>query len=119
MHHLKKILIETSYILDKYYNGGETVKQVNFQSLRRKNELMHMEKLGQKIGHQFSKLTVVVNQIKTCDEVITKQKVIQNVMRSQSLRFDFIVVASQDSKDLKTMKIKEFQQKKFRLMNTW
>ncbi|KHN42350.1 Retrovirus-related Pol polyprotein from transposon TNT 1-94, partial [Glycine soja] len=95
-------------ILEKYHDGGEKVKQVKLQSFRRKYEMMQMEE-GQKIGDYFSKLTSLVNQMQTCGEVITDQMVVEKVLRSLTSKFDFIVVAIQEAKDVKAMKIEELQ----------
>jgi hypothetical protein len=46
--------------LAKYYDGGDKVKQIKLESLRRKYELMLMEE-DQKIADYFSKLMDVVN----------------------------------------------------------
>ncbi|KAK2361452.1 secreted RxLR effector protein [Trifolium repens] len=93
-------------ILEKYHDGGDKVKQVKLQSLRRKYEMMQMED-EQKIGDYFSKLCSLVNQMQTCGEVLTDQMVVEKVLRSLTPKFDFIVVAIQEAKDVKTMKIEE------------
>ncbi|XP_073225681.1 uncharacterized protein [Cicer arietinum] len=95
-------------ILENYHTGGEKVKQVKLQSYRRKYEIMQME-ANQKVSDYFSKLTVIVNQMRTCGENITDQMVVEKVLRSLSPKFDFIVVAIQEAKDVKTMKIEELQ----------
>jgi hypothetical protein len=59
-------------ILAKYYDGGDKVKQVKLQSLRRKYELMLMEE-DQKITEYSSKLMIVVNQMKACGEDFSDQ----------------------------------------------
>jgi hypothetical protein len=58
--------------LAKYYDGGDKVKQVKLQSLRRKYELMLMEE-DQKITEYSSKLMIVVNQMKACGEDFSDQ----------------------------------------------
>lgn len=70
--------------------------------------MMQMEE-NQKINDYFSKLIVLVNQMKTYGEAITDHQVVEKVMRSLTSRFDFIIVAIQESKDLKTMRIEDLQ----------
>ena len=94
-------------ILEKYHDGGDKVNQVKLQSPRRKYEMMQMED-EQKIGDYFSKLCSLVNQMQTCGEVLTDQMVVEKVLRSLTPKFDFIVVAIQEAKDVKTMKVEEF-----------
>jgi len=81
---------------------------IKLQSLRRKFELMQMED-DQKIAEYISKLINIVNRMKACGEVMIDQQIIEKIMRTLSSRFDFIVVAIQESKDVKTLKIKELQ----------
>jgi len=94
--------------LAKYYEGSNNVKQVKLQSLRRKYELMLMED-DQRISDYISKLQSVVNQMKACGEEMSDQQVVGKIMRSLTSKFDFIVVAIQESKDVKTLKIEELQ----------
>ena len=47
--------------------------------------------------------------MKACGEKITDQQIVEKIMRTLSSRFDFIVVAIQESKDVKTLKIEELQ----------
>ncbi|MCI41122.1 F-box protein, partial [Trifolium medium] len=61
----------------------------------------------QKIADYFSKLMTVVNQMKTCGEEFTDQQINEKVMRTLTSKFDFIVVAIQESKDVRTMRIEE------------
>lgn len=63
-------------MLEKYYDGGEKGNEVKLQSLRRKNEIIHMKE-EQMIRDYFYKLIVVVNQMKTCVEVISDQQVVK------------------------------------------
>ncbi|XP_073221587.1 uncharacterized protein [Cicer arietinum] len=99
---------DTWDILENYHTGREKVKQVKLQSYIRKYEMMQME-ADQKVSDYFSKLTAIVNQMRTCGENITYQMVVEKVMRSLSPKFDFIVVVIQEAKDVKTMKIEELQ----------
>jgi len=95
-------------ILAKYYEGSDDVKQVKLQSLRRKYELMLMED-DQRISDYISMLLTVVNQKKACGEEVSDQQVVGKIMRSLTSKFYFIVVAIQESKDVKTPKIEELQ----------
>ena len=86
-------------ILSKYHEGDDKVKLIKLQSLRRKFELMKMED-DEKVSEYISKLINLVNQMKACSEAITDQRIVEKIMRTISSRFDFIVVAIQESKDV-------------------
>jgi len=60
----------------------------------------------QKIVCYISKLINIVNQMKASSETISDPQFVEKVMRTLSPRFDFIIAATQESKDVKTMKIK-------------
>ncbi|XP_024630095.2 uncharacterized protein [Medicago truncatula] len=70
--------------------------------------MMQMEE-DQKVSDYFSKITEIVNLMKNYGENISHQMVVEKVLRSLSQKFDFIVVAIQEAKDVKTMKIEELQ----------
>jgi len=84
------------------------VKQVKLQSYRRKYEMMQMEE-DQKVSDYFLKMIEIVNLMKNCGENISDKMVVEKVLRFLSQKFDFIVVAIQEAKDVKTMKIEELQ----------
>ena len=54
----------------------------------------------EKVSEYISKLINLVNQMKACSEAITDQRIVEKIMRTISSRFDFIVVAIQESKDV-------------------
>jgi hypothetical protein len=56
-----------------------------------------------KFADYFSKLITVVNQMKACGETITEQYVVEKEIRTVSLKFKFIVISIQESKDVKAM----------------
>ena len=95
-------------ILENYHNGGEKVKQVILQSYRRNYGMMQMEE-DQKVSDYFSNMIEIVNLMKNCGENISDQMVVKKVLRSLSQKFDFIVVAIQEAKDVKAVKIEELQ----------
>ena len=95
-------------ILENYHNGGEKVKQVKLQSYRRKYEMMQIEE-HHKVTDYFSKMAEIVNLMKNSGENISDQMVVDKVLRSLSQKFDFVVVAIQEAKDVKAMKIEELQ----------
>ena len=63
----------------------------------------------QKISDYISELINVVNQTKACSETIYERQIVEKIMRNLSPRFDFIVIAIQESKDAKIRKIEELQ----------
>ncbi|WVZ24094.1 hypothetical protein V8G54_002638 [Vigna mungo] len=95
-------------ILVKCYAGGEKVKKVRLQALRRQHEHLELEE-GDRIGDFFSKIITITNQMKACGEVVTDTMIIEKIMRSLPETFGHIVVAIEESRDVVKLKIEELQ----------
>ncbi|KHN21328.1 hypothetical protein glysoja_024828, partial [Glycine soja] len=57
----------------------------------------------------FEKIAVLANSMKGCGEKFTNLMLIEKVLRSLNPKFDHIVVAIEESKDLESMSIDELQ----------
>ncbi|WVZ02998.1 hypothetical protein V8G54_023804 [Vigna mungo] len=93
-------------ILVRCHTGGEKIKKL--QTLRRQYELMQMLE-GDKVREYFDKVVAITNQMKGCGEVITDLMVIEKIMRSLPQRFDYIVVAIEESKRTGKDEIRKLQ----------
>nr|KYP59134.1 Retrovirus-related Pol polyprotein from transposon TNT 1-94 [Cajanus cajan] len=94
--------------LEKSYEGAEKIKKVKLQTMRRQYELMQMEE-SDTISGYFAKIRSLTNQMKGCEEAIKDQLVVEKVLRTLTSKFDHIVVAIEESKDLESFKIDELQ----------
>src|ERR1043165_8617724 len=94
--------------LKKLYGGGEKLKKVKLQTLRKQYEMMHM-KDDESISAYFSKIVTLTNQMKACGETITDLQKIEKVLRSLTADFDYIVVTIEDAKTLSEMKLEKFK----------
>jgi hypothetical protein len=95
-------------ILQNAHGGGDKVKKVRLQSLRRQYELLGMMD-KESIGDFFTRLQTLVNTMKNLGEQISDQMIIEKVLRTLNPQFDHIVVAIEESKDLSTMSVNELQ----------
>ncbi|XP_019432133.1 PREDICTED: uncharacterized protein LOC109339179 [Lupinus angustifolius] len=66
-------------------------------------------KEGDSISDYFTKIRSLTNLMKGCGEVMRDQLVVEKVLRTLTPRFDHIVVAIEESKDLEVFKIEELQ----------
>lgn len=57
----------------------------------------------------FTRVTKLVNQINMCREVLTSKSVVTNILRSLAPKFDHMVVAIEELKDLSNVTKEEFQ----------
>ncbi|XP_019442346.1 PREDICTED: uncharacterized protein LOC109347068 [Lupinus angustifolius] len=94
--------------LEKCYAGAEKVKKVKLQTLRREYELLQ-KRDGDTIAEYFTKIRSLTNLMKGCGEVMRDQLVVEKVLRTLNPKFDHVVVAIEESKDLEVFKIEELQ----------
>ncbi|XP_019419076.1 PREDICTED: uncharacterized protein LOC109329725 [Lupinus angustifolius] len=92
--------------LEKCYAGAEKVKKVKLQTLRREYELLQMRD-GDTIAEYFTKIRSLTNLMKGCSEAMRDQLIVEKVLRTLNLKFDHVVVAIEESKDLEVFKIEE------------
>ena len=64
---------------------------------------------AEKIAEFFTRLTLLRNQMKACEEELKDQMLIEKVLRTLTPKFDHIVVAIEESKDLTSMRLEELQ----------
>ncbi|XP_047148339.1 uncharacterized protein LOC124820640 [Vigna umbellata] len=95
-------------ILVRRHAGGDKIRKVKLQTLRRQYEHLQMDE-GEKVSEYFNKVLTTSNQMKRCSETIIDLMVIEKIMRSLPQKFDHIVVAIEESRDLERLKIEELQ----------
>ncbi|XP_058722921.1 uncharacterized protein LOC131594735 [Vicia villosa] len=70
-------------ILVKYYEGGEKVKVVKLQTLRRQYELLSMGE-DEKVAEYVSKVHKLVHLMKGCGETLTDNMIVEKALQAQS-----------------------------------
>ncbi|XP_062173521.1 uncharacterized protein LOC133878979 [Alnus glutinosa] len=88
------------------FKGDEHVRQVRLQTLQGKFEALHM-KDGESVSDYFSRLLVIVNGLKRNNEKLDDIRVVEKVLRSISSKFEHVVVAIEEFKDLENLTIEE------------
>ncbi|KAL6315260.1 hypothetical protein AAG906_000341 [Vitis piasezkii] len=88
------------------FQGSSKVITVKLQSLRRDFETLHM-KNGESVQDFLSRVAAIVNQMRSYGEDILDQTVVAKVLRSLTPKFDHVVAAIEESKDLSTYSFDE------------
>ncbi|XP_022897571.1 uncharacterized protein LOC111411254 [Olea europaea var. sylvestris] len=86
--------------------GKEKAKKVHLQNLRGEFEAIQMKE-SEKVSDYISRVVTVANQMKRLDEDVTDLRVIEKIFRSVSEKFDRVVTAIEEAKDLEDMTIEE------------
>ncbi|CAJ2632337.1 unnamed protein product [Trifolium pratense] len=94
--------------LARNYGGDEKLKKARLQSLRRQYELLQMNE-SETVSQYFVRLTSLTNQMVRNGETITDLMKIEKVLRTLTPKFDHIVVAKEESKNLEELKFEELQ----------
>ncbi|XP_058732918.1 uncharacterized protein LOC131604499 [Vicia villosa] len=89
-------------ILEKAYVRADKAKVVRLQTHKRQLELMKMEE-KESICDYVTRVTRLVNQIKSCGKAMEEKSIVSKILRSLTPRFDNIVVALEESKDLEKL----------------
>ena len=95
-------------ILMKTYGDGEKNKKVKLQTLRRQYELLCMEE-KESISDYFDRIQELVNAMRSCNDKIPDELVVDKILRTLPPRFDHVAVAIEESRNLDDMEIEELQ----------
>ncbi|XP_073103835.1 uncharacterized protein [Elaeis guineensis] len=86
------------------FKGEEKVKRIRLQQLRGEFEVATMKET-ENIFNYFSRILVIVNQLKRNGEKIDDVRVVEKILRSLTPRFEHIVVAIEEANDVDTLSI--------------
>lgn len=93
-------------ILQLEFQGNSKVKTIKLQGLRRELENLKM-KDSETAKEYCSKLIEVVNQMRAYGEPITDERIVQKILISLTEKYDSIVTAIEESRDLSTLSVTE------------
>ena len=83
------------------FQGSSRVMAIKLQGLRRDFETLQMQ-TGESVQIFLSRVTTVVNQIRAFGDTMAEKTVVAKVLRSLTPKFDHVVAAIEESKDLDT-----------------
>ena len=93
-------------ILQKEFQGGSKVIVVKLQALRRDFETLVM-KNGESIADFLSRAMAIVSQMRSYGEQVSDETIVAKVLRSLTPKFNHVVAAIEESKDLSVLSVDE------------
>lgn len=92
--------------LEKAYRGADRVKQVRLQTLRGEMERMKMKET-ESVADYITRVQTVANQMSRNGETMTEGRIVEKILRSLTDKFENIVCAIEEAKDLSTITVEE------------
>ncbi|KAI5332974.1 hypothetical protein L3X38_023103 [Prunus dulcis] len=93
-------------LLYSEYHGGEHVRSVKLQNLRHEFEYTRMRD-SETLSEYLTRLTELINQMKTFGEVLSNERQVQKVLISLSKKYDPICIVIENTKTLETVDLQE------------
>ncbi|KAM2030938.1 hypothetical protein ACFX16_042257 [Malus domestica] len=93
-------------VLQQEFRGDKKVRSVKLQCLRRDFEYTRMND-GEALSVYLTRLTDIVNQMKTLGEELTNQRLVQKILISLPKSYDSIASIIEETKDLDSIEVQE------------
>ncbi|KAH7537743.1 hypothetical protein FEM48_Zijuj03G0125400 [Ziziphus jujuba var. spinosa] len=94
--------------MKKKYQGTARAKRVQLQALRAEFENLKM-KSGELVSEYFSRIMVIANKMRIHGEKLDDVTIVEKILRSMMVKFNFVVCSIEESKDIDTLSIDELQ----------
>ena len=92
--------------LERVFKGADRVKQVRLQTLRGELESMKMKE-SEGVSDYISRVQSVANQLMGNEEALNYARVVEKILRSLTEKFENLLCAIEESKDLDQMTVDE------------
>ncbi|KAL7092450.1 hypothetical protein ACP275_12G165300 [Erythranthe tilingii] len=93
-------------ILQNEFQGSSKVKTIKLQNLRREMENLKM-KNSENAMQYSTRMIDLINQMRTYGETIEEERIVQKFLITLTEKYDHVVAAIEESKDLSTLTLTE------------
>ena len=93
-------------IFKKQFSGYDKVISIKLQNLWREFDNLQMKE-NETVQEFFSKVSAIINQIRGYGDNINDQKIVKKILRSLSVKFEHVVAAIEEDKDLSKLTLDE------------
>ncbi|XP_008245031.1 PREDICTED: uncharacterized protein LOC103343132 [Prunus mume] len=93
-------------LLYREYHGGDQVRSVKLQNLRREFEYARMRD-DETLSGYLTRLNELINQMKTFGEILPNARLVQKVLISLSNPYDPICLVIENTKNIETVELQE------------
>ncbi|XP_027155354.1 uncharacterized protein LOC113755580 [Coffea eugenioides] len=90
------------------YQGTTRVKRAHLQALRKEYEIAHMKE-GESVNEYIARVLVITNKMKANGEELKDVAVVENILRSMTPKFNYVVCSIEESNDTSILSIDELQ----------
>ncbi|XP_028223629.1 uncharacterized protein LOC114405191 [Glycine soja] len=95
-------------ILEKGNEGTKQLKKVRLQTICKQFKLMQMEE-NERVAEFFNHVFTLTNAVKSYGEKVTDLTIVEKVICTLNPKFDNIVVAIEESRNLEILKVEELE----------
>ncbi|XP_057957109.1 uncharacterized protein LOC131150423 [Malania oleifera] len=94
--------------MEKKYEGTTKAKRAQLQALQGDFKTLHM-KSKESMTDYFSRTMTIANKMRIHGNKITDVTIIEKILRSMTIKFNYVVCSIEESKDTNSMFINELQ----------
>ncbi|KAG7561531.1 Zinc finger CCHC-type superfamily [Arabidopsis thaliana x Arabidopsis arenosa] len=90
------------------FEGSTKVKRAQLQALRKEYETLQMRE-GETVNSYFARTLAIAKKMKTCGETLQENTISEKILRSLTMRFNYVVCSIEESNNLDRMTLDELQ----------